>query len=409
MSANARVTRDFTTWKEHELLRERVSSYFGGSDYADRKGILRAVSELTSRGDIAEGDRSYEYCIEYVTRGWFVNSTLNASKDLGETVKHPNSTNYRLCLFSCGLTENLMEWDFQSQEQMIIKYEEEFSERSMFQYLKSRVYSNGYSSEHKRKALTAGYKAAKQIPENPNVYAQFAYAVSQGYPHIDGEYIEIGGDTIGIDDLWEEAMQYVQLALKIDDGNIGYRLALSNLHEVVQNYDQAKKSLKQIREMSGGSHVDEGYNVPPHGNIDIRSKLWEISQKDIQSEIESDVDNINTSVSDLEQRVEETKQSIDNASERYRDQALQFIGFFAAVVAVILSSIEIATSFSSFAEAGGLLLILTGGIILAFSGLSFSLRYSRSGGYNRRLLLLPAVGILLIIVGFGVPLMDLYR
>ena len=96
----------------------------------------------------------------------------------------------------------------------------------------------------------------------------------------------------------------------------------------------------------------------------------------------------------------QVESELEKATEHYRNQVLQFMGFFAAILAVALSSVQLATQLS-FPQSGGLVLILVGGITISFEELKY-LFSSPSEDEKARSWSTIGVGFLLITIGIGV-------
>lgn len=396
---------DYSTLKDR-LSREhhRWDGFDGG------KGLLRGVSEAVSRNEITNGDKIYEECIDSVGQA-FANSTMDASKILHNTAKHPISKEFRLCLLLSSLSENfIMGWDdFQRDKRRLDEFEDEFFDKPAYQYFRSRIYYNGYTKEHEKESLKSAHRATNQISDNTNVYIQFAASVAQQYSPENDEVIDIDGKTISQDELWEKAIQYAQLAIRMDEDNIQYRLTLAKVYESSRDYNNAREVYENVTEMTHERSLWPEHQSPVEEDKDVNELLQNLKQKENQLQIEEQIEQASDSIAELEADLEQSEKEIRQASERYREQALQFIGFFAAIVAVILGSIQIATSFTSFAEAGGLLLIFIGGLILSFGGFSISLRHHHSDGLNWKSLILPLVGMVLMTIGFVIPYLNIYQ
>lgn len=107
----------------------------------------------------------------------------------------------------------------------------------------------------------------------------------------------------------------------------------------------------------------------------------------------------------LETEVEETRAELAAAREESAEivrsmqvRTLLFLGFFATLLAVIITLVRIATSFS-VQGAATLMLVMTGGLLCAFGGFSASLP---DGNCARRGGLVFLAGLLVVCAG-GAP------
>lgn len=98
---------------------------------------------------------------------------------------------------------------------------------------------------------------------------------------------------------------------------------------------------------------------------------------------------------------EELEDELKERMERFRNQTLRSIGFFAGLIAVVVTSAQAILSSLSVAEASRVSLVLTGGLVVAFSGLGVVL--SEENNDWMRLVVVAILGILLIGVGLLTP------
>lgn len=99
--------------------------------------------------------------------------------------------------------------------------------------------------------------------------------------------------------------------------------------------------------------------------------------------------------------IEELETIRSKSETRLREiqtQTLQFLGFFATLLAVIVSSINITTSFP-LPEAASLILVLTGGLLAAFGGFTIVLPID---DVERKSIALFAMGTVLSGVGMTI-------
>lgn len=91
---------------------------------------------------------------------------------------------------------------------------------------------------------------------------------------------------------------------------------------------------------------------------------------------------------------------LEETTNKYRTQIFQLIDFFAAIITIALASVNIATSLT-FPQSGGLVLILVGGIVLAFGELNYLFGHTTSESNHSQNWGTFAGGVFLIIAGMA--------
>jgi tetratricopeptide (TPR) repeat protein len=185
------------------------------------------------------------------------------------------------------------------------------------------------------------------------------------------------------DELLDLAEESIKNALRNSDypkfyATQGRLLALQG------EYERAKKSVRTAMDKEDISKQDYPIRISEYQQTLSRIYLHEISEAH-------------------EQRIDEAIDKIDQAQDKsekmledLQTRTLQFLGFFAALLAVIVTSVQITVSFAAV-QAAQLILILVGGLLCSFSGLSFILPHKKSvkrGG------IVFILGIILISFGF---------
>ena len=113
-------------------------------------------------------------------------------------------------------------------------------------------------------------------------------------------------------------------------------------------------------------------------------------------------------LSDKADKIQKRLDKLDSDTEHVKDQiqgalqqTFQFISFFAAILAVVLTSVQIAASVPSLQTATLLILTLIGGLMVAFSGFSLLFRDHFDRGYVFRLIIVVIVGIVIVLGGLS--------
>lgn len=101
-------------------------------------------------------------------------------------------------------------------------------------------------------------------------------------------------------------------------------------------------------------------------------------------------------IDDAMEKINQAQDESEKILEDLQTRTLQFLGFFAALLAVIVTSVQVIISFTAV-QAAQLILILVGGLLCAFSGLSFILPHPESLKQGSIMFI---SGLILILFGF---------
>lgn len=331
------------------------------------RDFLVAVTEQVENGRLSTDEPRYEH---YLTE--FISETPRAAPtksalELADFDAEEDDVDIRFAAYFTALLCTLRNpnHDFGDLTRTLENFREEFDD-PIIDYLKLRVYRDGFTTEHYEIAILAGVAAAEQVSENEFVYSNLSGAI------VDFVYStsEITIDSEAVPDdreaLLDFAHKHAQRSIYLAEDEPGLHAVFGNVLLLQERYDEAEDQLQQaIRKeldrlsgrVIGGVTSTDSY----------RQQLRDIRRSRHQAEsAQRSMDRLDDNVSDYTEGFEDTVQ-------RYRDQSLQFIGFFAAIVAVVLVSAQVVTNVESFDLASRLILVLIGGLLTAFSGLGMIL------------------------------------
>lgn len=76
-------------------------------------------------------------------------------------------------------------------------------------------------------------------------------------------------------------------------------------------------------------------------------------------------------LTELENELDSIDEQAQNVAQNLRAETLQFLGFFAAIVTFIITTVQIGTSFTDLSSTATLIPLMTGCLVLSFSALRF--------------------------------------
>lgn len=227
----------------------------------------------------------------------------------------------------------------------------EFEGEPMFAHLRSLFLQLRGGSGDLSQAVEEATRAARELEDQQGVEHNMALATITA--------VEGSGDLDRPDERLEEAEENVRSALEKSDyprfyATYGRILAAKGM------YEPAERNIRRAIDKESEDKSDYAMRI---GNYQRHLNRIELQRH----------------ADDLERRLEGTISRIEEAEsearERFTDmqtRMLQFVGFFATLLAVIIGSVQIATSFG-VVDAMALILTLVGGLLLAYGGLGFLL------------------------------------
>lgn len=173
--------------------------------------------------------------------------------------------------------------------------------------------------------------------------------------------------------LLEEAEKFVELALDQSEypkfrATYGRILALQGEH------DEGIQQIHRALDMEDASKDDYAIRINTYRSHEFKMFLDKYTQKISrdQQDIREKQKTLNEEIDDAIGELETIRSKSETRLREIQTQTLQFLGFFATLLAVIVSSINITTSFP-LPEAAALILVLTGGLLAAFGGFTIVL------------------------------------
>jgi len=193
--------------------------------------------------------------------------------------------------------------------------------------------------------------------------------------------------------------------------------AIENIHKanrLEQNYSRGHIILAKAIGLKGKyqeaiSEINEAYAIeqdrrkPSYVSVRQLDQLRrEFDLKREADNLRSEIKNIDDTISTTQEELDKLDNKLDNSLERFRSNSLQFIGFFAAVITLAVTSANVVVSSSHpLLQDAVLIIILTGGLLLGFGSLGLILPKNK-GEYEqnrRRVFSVVIIGAILMASG----------
>lgn len=267
----------------------------------------------------------------------------------------------------------------------------------ILEILISDIYLSNWENASLQEAFTYAEKAVKKHPDNGFANLQMINVLISAIES--EESLSVGP---GIEQNNEDLLSYIESQLE----------SLSKILEEYSEYYKAKGKVEIINERYefAVDNFEEAIRRLDHNREHSSEFYLEYEQLRLEAKIEKLTRNLGDKFHEIETRSSEVKNSLDEIEDAtddieselntFRGQTIQFLGFFTALLSLIIASVNIIATFD-FVEASGLLMILAGGISVSFWSLSLFMIPS-SEKYRRQWPIL-VMGVLAILLGLSIP------
>ncbi len=374
-------------------------------DSEDIVEFLEDIYELVEQDILQEGDYEYEY---YLTK-YATDTDWRAVEDLldtGSFQTDADTDDIRFGLFVLMIKRAIHPdpSDFNTLSGLDEEYRDSVPDRPTKPYFRSLLYRYGYERGHRQTGIQLAYEAVDAQIENPSIYDNFAAQVVEVDEQFGIESIDLDIDDSDVSEL---ALEYAEKAVRQDSTEAEYYATLGRVYSLRGELDEAERNVQRAIEL----RLDEETQRQPN-TASFRSILRTIKSKRQIQKIESQFEEAQDQLEEISEKhnsLEEQYESLDEkynsieskleeAVEKYRTQTLQFIGFFTALLAVVVTSVQVTEITSSVSEARSLIITLIGGILVSFGGFSLMLP-NKGSGYSKSVRIggLILIGALLLL------------
>lgn len=215
------------------------------------------------------------------------------------------------------------------------------------------MYLSNKNNSHITIALEEAQKALNHLKNNRGVcqtYADiFATALEHGrkFSEADNQY----------------ALDIIDKAIYLKDDYAKYYCTKGRLKFYIgDNYDESFRLIEKAIELEDKTKSDSIFRVSQYYYylLDLKAKLVDLKAEKNAVEIKNTLGNYQ---SDMKILLDRNKDDIENMKSKY----LEFLAFFAAILAFIISSIQVMKNVTGFRESAALILVLVGGLNISFS------------------------------------------
>lgn len=394
------------------LIQQLEDDYFDNLGFVARDNpediieFLEDIYEHVEQGTLQEGGYEYEdYLTRYASDAFWQTIEDLLSADSIETGADTDDIRFGLFVLMVKRAILPNPSDFNTLSGLDEEYRDSVPDRPTKPYFRSLLYRFGYEREHRQTGLQLAYEAVAAQIENPSIYDNFAAQIVEVDEQFGIESLDL---DIGDSDVSELALEYAEKAVRQDSTEAEYYATLGRVYSLRGELDEAERNVQRAIEL----RLDEETQRQPN-TASFRSILRTIKSKRQIQKIESRFEDAQGQLDEISEKhdsLEEQYESLDgkynsieskleDSVEKYRTQTLQFIGFFTALLAVVVTSVQVTEITNSVSEARSLIITLIGGILVSFGGFSLMLP-DKESGYSKPIRIggLILIGALLIFI-----------
>ncbi len=362
-----------------EQTQDRIAELADGSGTADLVEFFDTLPEETDRNwelQLTELVQSAPDRIEDVQS--IIDAEITGTERAAEDI--------RFAALFAYFTYHRRHENYDVLNDLLRKYDS-FASHPMFPHLQALYHKRKNTPDSHQKAIEYAREAVQRVGTNhQGVTNSLATSILYPLEEDKGELLDDPRPA-----LLDEAERNIQRAIEHSDypkfkATYGRILAMRGEHD---------EGIKKIREAINDEDVSQDNYALRIG--EYRKHEFRVFLEKYATELRGEQEEIRDTQAKLDNELDEAIEKLESVREdsesRLRDlqaQTLQFLGFFATLLAVIISSIQIATNFA-VTEAAGLILVLTGGLLIAFGGFSVILPVDDDNADSKTIVSIGAV------------------
>lgn len=226
---------------------------------------LREVAKLIEEGRLSTTDAEYiAYLDRYCSQSKHVSrihrddllellipeSATSSPMDLGDPPMGPFRKEVVFGAFYMLIRVSLNDAiDFFTLRQYLTEFEKEFSNRPIYQYLRSEVYLHGFKTDHYRTAISSINSIIDDSCTNPRFYSNFAQGVAYFYYSGPTESLNINTLPDERSEVLSVADAYSQKAVTLSPDDSEFHAIRSEILELMDDFEAAEKEINRALEL----------------------------------------------------------------------------------------------------------------------------------------------------------------
>lgn len=289
-------------------------------------------------------------------------SVLDRSSQIDDQVLYPAF--YGMCIYHRRMK------DYTKLDNLIMTYNARFGDKPMYQHVFSLALKSKGGSENIFNAVLSAKSATRKVNDNAGVFHNYAEAVA----------VALEEGIITDFSYLEDATQNINIAMSLDPHYAKYYCTYGRILALQGDYSNSRAMIKRAIDMEDS------------GKRDYALRIGDYQHHLIGVAIKSNIKKFSNRVEDFEKKLYLAETRLGDATQKATSRHLEFLAFFAALIGFTVGSIQIAVE-QPLEKAAQLILVLSGGLLLAFSGFSLVLHGSN---HFFRTLVMFGLGVLIV-------------
>lgn len=214
------------------------------------------------------------------------------------------------------------------------------------------LYISEKGNSHIITALNEAKKALQYLKNNSGIYQTFADAFATA--------LEYG--RVFSEDENQFALDLIDKAILLKPEYAKYYCTKGRIKFYLGFHEESFLLIEKAIELEDKTKSDSIFRVSQYYYylLDLKAKLIDLKAEKNAKELNL---TLNNHKQDMKIILDDYKDNIESIKSKY----LEFLAFFAAILAFIISSIQVAQKAVDFREAAALILVIVGGLNIAFS------------------------------------------
>lgn len=291
--------------------------------------------------------------------------------------------------------------DYTEQRCLLELYEQRFQHHPLFPHLKLLYYVDNFDHSKTEEILSLAKENSELLSQNAGAWHALSDLVATAFEYSD--FLRISPP----DARWmEEGIRAIELAIHLDGKYAKFYCTKARLLALRGEYDESSSLIQKAVDLEDSRQDD--YAMRINGYLGCLQKIQFKKQNAyIESRLNQYmVDKMDEYAQHISEQQEELRQQTQKASDELQRSAiknLEFIGLFAGIISFTIGSISISNSLAerSFTGAAGLIIVLMGTLLCAFSGFGVVLHGIENKKWVRNLIVF-LLGLLSTAAGIAI-------
>ena len=282
--------------------------------------------------------------------------------------------------------------NYKDARRLVNKFEEAFRDNPFFVHLKVMAYKMSGDNYDLLEALRLIYQLVEsdvsdpEIKRNPGVLHNFAETIVEALERqISIEEINnVINKDLSKEKLLKIAKEKMEIALKYHPNYAKFYITLGRIYMLLEDYESAIKAIREGISLEDPSEKDYPIRISEY-NLYLLSAKTSLNLKWQVQSVKAEMMN---HLSNLASEIETQKLELQKMITTERGRNIEILSIFTALIGILLTSIMFSVSSKSGMEASGIMLVLSGTLmifVLSTSVVIGNINTKNKGGYLRYL------------------------